>query len=273
MTDPARGARALRGLAQGAPPRWAVVAGSGLSGLAQAFTLHASLDYARVPGLALPSVEGHPGVIHLAAAQRRPVWLCLGRPHFYEHGRMQPIAAFVRTLIDAGVTTLLLTNAAGALDPAYRPGDVMVAADHIFLPGLAGANPLLGPNDPRGPRFPAMAGAYDASLRAALADALASAGLTVRQGVYAMVAGPSYETPAEAAMLRALGADAVGMSTASEAVTARHAGARVAAVSTITNTLVGAGADDTDHAAVVDVSASVAARLGTALAAVIAAGA
>ncbi|MCY3958361.1 MAG: purine-nucleoside phosphorylase, partial [Chloroflexi bacterium] len=184
----------------------------------------------------------------------------------YEHGDMRPIAQFVRVLLDAGVRRLLLTNAAGALDPSYRPGDVMVIADHVFLPGLAGQHPLTGANDPRGERFPALADAYDAALRAALSQALARTGLTVREGVYAMVAGPSYETAAETGLLRLAGADAVGMSTAPEVVVARHGGARVAGVATITNV---AGRDD-DHTSVVDAAAAAAPRLGAALAAVVA---
>lgn len=270
MTDAARGAQVLRQAAAGHPPRWAVVSGSGLAGLADAFHVRQSLDYGQIPGFPAATVVGHPGRLRLAAANDVPVWVCQGRPHFYEHGDMRPIAAFVRVLLDAGVTRLLLTNAAGALNPSYRPGDVMVMADHLFLPGLAGHHPLLGPNDPRGQRFPPLAGAYDPTLRTALSQALRRTGLTVRQGVYAMVAGPSYETPAETALLRQLGADAVGMSTAPEVVVARHAGAAVAAVATITNV---AGTDDpTDdgHATVVSAATAAAPRLGQALAAVIA---
>ena len=269
MTDAARGAKVLRTAAGGTSPRWAVVSGSGLSGLVDAFAVRDTLDYADVPGMPAATVQGHPGRLSLAEANGVPVWICQGRPHFYEHGDMRPIAAFVRVLLDAGVTRLLLTNAAGALDPAFRPGDVMVLTDHLFLPGLAGHHPLLGPNDPRGERFPTLAGAYDPALRAALSPALRRAGLTVREGVYAMVAGPSYETPAETALLRRLGADAVGMSTAPEAVVARHAGAAVAAVATITNVAGTAEPTDDGHAAVLDTASAVASHVGAALAEVI----
>ena len=270
MTAASGGAQVLRDVAGADPPRWAVVGGSGLSGLADAFRLRRTLDYADVPGFPVATVVGHPGRLSLAEADGVPVWLCRGRPHFYEHGDMRPIAAFVRVLLDAGVTRLLLTNAAGALDPTYRPGDVMVVTDHLFLPGLAGHHPLIGPNDPRGQRFPPLAGAYDPALRAALGEALARTGLTVREGVYAMVAGPSYETPAETELLRRLGADAVGMSTSPEVVVARHAGASVAAVAVITNVAGTADPTDAGHTTVVDAAASVAPRLGRALAAVVA---
>lgn len=269
MTNAARGAEVLQAAAGSRPPRWAVVSGSGLSGLAEAFDARRTLHYAEVPGLPGATVVGHPGQLSLAEAGGVSVWICQGRPHFYEHGDMRPIAAFVRVLLEAGVTHLLLTNAAGALNTAYRPGDVMVIRDHLFLPGLAGQHPLIGPNDPRGPRFPPIAGAYDPALRVALGQALAHTGLTVREGTYAMVAGPSFETPAETALLRFLGADAVGMSTAPEVVVARHAGASVAAVATITNV---AGIEEStgdSHAQVVNTASAVAPHLGAALAAVV----
>jgi len=269
VTDAARGAEILRAASRGCPPRWAVVSGSGLSGIADAFDLRQTLDYRDVPGFPTATVVGHPGRLGLAKASGVPVWLCQGRPHFYEHGDMRPIATFVRVLLTAGVTHLLLTNAAGALNPGYRPGDVVVIADHLFLPGMAGHHPLLGPNDPRGERFPALAGAYDVALRVALRQMLSQKGLTVREGVYAMVAGPSFETAAETKLLRHLGADAVGMSTAPEVVVARHAGASVAAVATITNM---AGTDDPadhGHTTVVDTASAAAPRVGAAVAAVI----
>ena len=269
MTEAARGAEVLRAVAGGNPPAWAVVSGSGLAGLADAFDVCRTLDYREVPGFPGATVVGHPGCLRLATAGGVPTWICQGRPHFYEHGDMRPIARFVGVLLDAGATRLLLTNAAGALNPAYRPGDVMVLTDHLFLPGLAGHHPLAGPNDPRGERFPAMAGAYDSTLRGALSQELKRAGLTVREGVYAMVAGPSYETPAETALLRQLGADAVGMSTAPEVVVARHAGAEAAAVATITNVAGTPELEDDGHAAVVDTASAAAPRLGAALAAVI----
>ena len=269
MTAAARGAEVLRAAGGVVPPQWAVVSGSGLSGLAEAFDLGRSLDYADVPGFPVATTAGHPGRLHLAAAHGVPVWVCQGRPHFYEHGDMRTVATFVRVLLAAGVTRLLLTNAAGALNPAYRPGDVMVLTDHVFLPGLAGHHPLVGPNDRRGERFPAMADAYDPTLGAVLSEQLTRAGLTVRQGVYAMVAGPSYETAAETALLRQLGADAVGMSTAPEVVVARHGGATIGAVATITNVAGVEELSDEGHLAVVDMASRAAPAVGSALATVV----
>ncbi|MDE2901621.1 MAG: purine-nucleoside phosphorylase [Chloroflexota bacterium] len=269
MTDAARGGEVLRAAAGGTPPRWAVVSGSGLSEVVDGFDLLRTLDYADVPGFPIATVVGHPGRLRLVKAHGVPVWICQGRPHFYEHGDMRPIATFVRILLDAGVTHLVLTNAAGALNPKYRPGDVMVVTDHLFLPGLAGHHPLLGPNDPRGERFPTLAGAYDAELRAALSGALRQTGLSVREGVYAMVSGPSFETSAETTLLRQAGADAVGMSTAPEVVIARHAGAAVGAVSTITNVAGVEDSTDEGHSAVVETASAVAPKLGRALAATI----
>ena len=268
----AAGAAALLELAGDSPARWAVVAGSGLAALAEAFEPVGEMAYADVPGFVAPSVEGHPGRLVLARAGAQAVWLCLGRPHFYEHGEMAPIARFVRTLADAGVRRLLITNAAGGVNPAFAAGDVMVIRDHLFLPGLMGQHPLVGANDPRGPRFPALHDAYQAELRSRLAAALAANGLRVHEGVYAMVAGPSYETPAEAKLLAALGADAVGMSTAPEVVVARHAGLGLAAVSIITNPAGAATASGATHDEVVNVSAEVAPRLGAALRTVVVGG-
>ena len=259
----------MRDLAGPTPPAWAVIAGSGLAALADAFEVVAEHGYREIPGLVETSVEGHPGRLLLARAGSVPVWLCLGRPHFYEHRDMAPIAAFVRTLADAGVRTLVVTNAAGALADGFVRGDVMSIRDHLFLPGMAGQHPLAGPNPDEGPRFLDMHGAYDLDLRRALERELRARRVPVRTGVYAMVAGPSYETPAEVGLLRAVGADAVGMSTAPEVLVARHAGMRVAALSVITNVAAEDAAGADTHAAVVDVSTRTAPDLGAAIAAVI----
>ena len=269
LADVTAGGMRLREFAGDPSPSVAIVSGSGLAPLAEAFDATTTHMYADIPGFTPPSIEGHPGQLVLATAGLARVWLCLGRPHFYEHGDMAPIVSFVRTLTAAGIRTLILTNAAGAIDPGYRTGDVVVIDDHIFLPGLAGHHPLLGANGAGGPRFPSMQDAYDGPLSGSLADALAAAGLTVRRGVYAMVSGPSYETAAEVMLLRSVGVHAVGMSTAPEAVVARHAGMRVAAISVITNAAAGVG--DT-HGQVIQVTAEVAQKLGRALRAVVEAG-
>jgi purine-nucleoside phosphorylase len=158
----------------------------------------------------------------------------------------------VRVMRQLGAHTLIVTNAAGGVNPAYRPGDFMLIRDHINMPGLAGANPLLGPNDERfGERFPALANAYSAQLRA-LAHSIAASSpeIMLHEGVYTMVGGPNYETGAELRFLRAVGTDAVGMSTVPEVVVARHAGMQVLGLSLITNTATGNETGEVNHAEV-----------------------
>ena len=266
MTDPSRGAEVLRAEGSGVAPRWAVIAGSGLAGLVESFHSSAILDYSKISGMPTATVAGHPGQLHLAMAGGVPVWVCQGRPHFYVTGTMEPVVNFIRTLMGAGVTRFVFTNSAGAVDKSYRPGDVMIVADHLFLPGLTGAHPLVGPNDSVGDRFPDLSAAYDQGFRACIETELSNSGFTVREGIYAMVSGPSYETPAEVSMLRGLGVHAVGMSTAPEVVVARHGGAAVVAVSTITNLAGELGDTATDHGAVIDIAAAGASRLGAAIA-------
>jgi purine-nucleoside phosphorylase len=177
-----------------------------------------------------------------------------GRFHLYEGYTPQTVTFPVRVMHALGASLLLATNAAGGINPTYRPGDFMLLADHINLPGLMGFNPLIGPNDERlGERFPALASAYDAQLRE-LARAVADrdSELTLREGVYAMSSGPHFETAAELRFLRTIGADAVGMSTAPEVVVARHMGMRVLGISLITNMATGAQDEEVSHAEVLD---------------------
>jgi purine-nucleoside phosphorylase len=159
-----------------------------------------------------------------------------GRFHFYEGYTMQEVTFPVRLLRALGCDTLLVTNAAGGLRPEWRVGDIMRIADQIFLPGMAGQHPLIGPNDDTlGPRFPAMVGAFENELVDLARSAATELGIPLREGVYCMLAGPSFESAAELRMLRGLGADAVGMSTAPEVIVARHMGMRVLGFSLITN--------------------------------------
>jgi purine-nucleoside phosphorylase len=213
-----------------------IVLGSGLGGLADAVTSPVVVPFAEVPGLAAATVAGHAGRLLFGTFAGVSCAALQGRLHFYEGHDMATVTFAVRLLHALGVETLILTNAAGGLNPDYRAGDLMLIRDHLFLPGLAGFHPLRGPNDARlGPRFPAMVDAYDAGLRG-LAKAVAGArSWTLREGVYAMVAGPSYETSAELRFLRLAGADAVGMSTCPETVVARHAGMRVLGISLVAN--------------------------------------
>jgi xanthosine phosphorylase len=174
-----------------------------------------------------------------------PALVLQGRAHLYEGTSLEAIVAPVRALRLAGVETLVLTNAAGALRAELRPGGLMLLADHI---NLTGANPLVGPNDDAlGPRFPSLRDAYDPRLRAVLRATAADLGIALGEGVYLAVSGPSFETPAEIRAFRALGADAVGMSTVHEVIAARHAGLRVAAISAITNLAEGLSDEPVSH--------------------------
>jgi purine-nucleoside phosphorylase len=266
-------------------PAWAIIAGSGLSGLADRLSDSVRLPYGDIPGWPAVGVAGHAGELALGRLDGTPVAVAAGRAHLYEGHPPRDLVFGLRALHALGARSLVVTNAAGGLDPSFEPGDVMILRDHLFLPGLVGQSPLGGPNDERlGPRFPGMVAAYDPALRAAAREALATEGLVGHEGVYVMVAGPSYETPAEARLLRTLGADAVGMSTAPEVVAARHMGMRVLGLSLITNRVamrqdgVSEGdegdAQTTDgaalHAEVTDVGARTAPRLARAIARVIA---
>lgn len=217
-------------------PRVALILGSGLGALADQLDEAVVVPYAEVPGFHEPKVPGHRGELAVGLLSGQPVAVLRGRFHFYEGYSMQEVTFPVRLLRALGCHTLLVTNAAGGLRADWQVGDIMRIADHIFLPGFAGHHPLIGPNDERfGPRFPAMLGAYESDLVPVARAVAAAQGLTLREGVYCMLAGPSFETGAEMRMLRALGADAVGMSTAPEVIVARHGGMRVLGFSLITN--------------------------------------
>ncbi|XP_053909069.1 purine nucleoside phosphorylase [Cuculus canorus] len=230
----------------GAAPQVGLVCGSGLGALAQDLEEPRTFAYADIPGFPRSTVAGHAGLLLVGRLGGAVVAVLQGRFHLYEGYSPAQVVMPVRTLALLGVHTLVLTNAAGSLSPDLLPGDLLVIRDHIDLPGLGGRNALVGPNDERfGPRFPAMAAAYDRSLRR-LALRCAPAALRPRPGVYCGVGGPSYETPAECRLLRRLGAHAVGMSTVAEAVAARHCGLRLLGLSLITNAAPGDDDDDED---------------------------
>ncbi len=223
-----------------------LVLGSGLGGLADALQGARRVSYAKLPHLAASTVIGHAGQLVVGRWQDRDVIVLAGRVHCYEGHDFRHVAMPVRLLASLGVSTLVVTNAAGALHTRMQPGDLMLLSDHI---NLQGGNPLIGPNDDRlGPRFPDMTQAYDAELRAIAHQVAASQGLALKDGVYVALSGPSYETPAEIRMLAALGGDAVGMSTVPEVIAARHMGLRVLGLSCITNMGAGLGHGLLDHA-------------------------
>ncbi len=230
-------------------PEVALILGSGLGDLAGEVRDATAIPYEEIPHFARSTVPGHAGRLLLGTLADVPVVLMQGRFHFYEGYSPQVLTLPVRALGALGARTLFVTNAAGGINPAYRPGDFMLIADHLNLPGLAGANPLVGPNDERfGERFPPLAKAYDAGLRSLAREVAGTLpDLTLHQGVYAMVTGPSFETGAELRFLGAVGADAVGMSTAPEVVVARHMGMKVLGISLITNTATGAESENINH--------------------------
>jgi purine-nucleoside phosphorylase len=241
----------------GDPPEVAVVLGSGLGVAAAALEDARSIAFHEIPGWPRSTVEGHAGEMRRGTLGGVEVLLQLGRVHYYEGYAVEEVVRPVRAEIAWGARAVILTNAAGGLNPGFRAGSLMAIEDHI---NLTGRNPLRGANDAsRGPRFPDMTDAWDGDARAALLDCAREIGVTLVRGVYAGLTGPSYETPAEVRMLRALGADAVGMSTVLEALAARHMGAKLAGLSCITNAAAAAGGPKLTHEDVQRAAASAAA--------------
>jgi purine-nucleoside phosphorylase len=246
-------------------PAVGVVLGSGLGALAERVESRVVIPYEEIPEFPATSVPGHAGKLVVGLLSGVPVAMLQGRVHLYEGASAQDVTFGVRLLGWFGVRSLLLTCAAGAVNPAFAPGQLVRIADHL---NLTGANPLTGPNDDRlGTRFPDMGGPYDARLGEVLHACAARAGLALPTGVYAGLAGPSYETPAEIRMLRTLGADLVGMSTVLEVIAARHAGVRVAALALVTNLAAGLAVAPIGHDEVLAAGAAARERLGPLLAA------
>jgi purine-nucleoside phosphorylase len=251
-------------------PAAGVVLGSGLSGFADRLERAVTIPYDEIPGFPAARVPGHPGKLvvgELAGADgaRVVVAAMSGRVHAYEGWPAADVAFGARVLCGLGVRALLVTNAAGGVNPAYAPGDLVRIVDHV---NLSGVNPLAGENDERlGPRFPDLSEAYDARLGRLLDEAAAEAGVPLGVGVYACMLGPSYETPAEIRMLRAIGADLVGMSTVPEVVAARHMGVPVAGLSVVTNLAAGLTRRTLSHEEVSETAERVKAALGAVAAA------
>jgi len=234
-------------------PEEALILGSGLGPLADALEDPDRIPYETIPNWPLSTVLGHSGELVVGRLESRPLIILRGRAHYYEGYAMPQVTFPVRVLQLLGVKTLILTNAAGAVNPAFTPGNLMLLTDHLNLLGMAGPNPLRGPNDERfGPRFPDMSQVYDLKLRALALQVAREEDLTLYQGVYVCLAGPSFETPADLRFLRAIGADAVGMSTVPEAIVARHGGLRVMAVSGISNQANLDGSTVTSHEEVLE---------------------
>uniref|UniRef100_A0A0X3PDX2 Purine nucleoside phosphorylase n=1 Tax=Schistocephalus solidus TaxID=70667 RepID=A0A0X3PDX2_SCHSO len=222
-------------------PEICIICGSGLGKIAELITPLTSFRYDDIEGFPTPSVDGHDGNLIFGEYCGRNVVVMQGRPHIYEGFSMAQMALPLRVMKMLGVHTVIITSAAGGLNPDYRVGDIVILKDHINLMGVLGTNPLVGPNDERfGPRFIPLSKAYTKELRdiAKSAGASLNPPVDLREGIYIQVSGPCFETIAEAKLFRSFGADVVGMSTANEVVTAVHANMKVLAISLVTNKVV-----------------------------------
>jgi len=249
-------------------PDLAIVLGSGLGDFAGTLSDAVSMSYADLPHWPASKVIGHEGVMVVGAVAGRTIVALAGRCHLYEGHDLKTVTFAVRALGLLGVKKLLLTNAAGGVNPGFSQGALMVIDDHI---NLMGSNPLVGPNDDRfGVRFPDMSEVYSRRLRAIADEAGQSLGMTLPHGIYVGLLGPSYETPAEIRFLRTIGADAVGMSTVPEAIVARHMGLDVLGISCITNPAAGVLPEPLHHDEVMEVARRVSGEFMALLEAIIA---
>jgi purine-nucleoside phosphorylase len=240
-------------------PEVAVVLGSGLGGLADRLTDAVRIPYAEIPGFHVPTVEGHTGELVVGTLGGRSIVAQSGRFHLYEGHGADVAALPARLFAELGVKIFIVTNAAGGVRSDLGPGTLMLITDHL---NLTGQNPLTGPALTGEARFPDMSTAYDPELRALARDVARGQGTELKQGVYAALLGPSYETPAEIRMLRTLGADAVGMSTAPEVIVANARGMRCLGISTVTNAAAGVSESKLSHAEVMETARQVGRRLG-----------
>lgn len=247
-----------------ATPKVGVILGSGLGGFADTLESRVALPYADLPHFPRSSVPGHAGKLVLGSLGGEPIVAMQGRVHFYEGYAPAEVAFPARVLCALGIRSLVVTNAAGGIHASLRPGDLMAITDHI---NLSGWNALVGPNDDRlGPRFPDMSQAYHPALLERLLAIASRQKVDLKRGVYAILSGPSYETPAEIRALRVLGADAVGMSTVPEVVAATHMGVKVAGISCITNLAAGIGNKPLSHEEVAETANRVTATFSRLLA-------
>ena len=244
----------------GRAPSVAIILGSGLGGLAGEVENAVRISYADLPGFPTSGVTGHAGELVAGIFAGQPVLMLAGRAHYYEHGDAAAMRPVLEALAGIGITRLILTNAAGSLEPDMPLGSIMLITDHI---NFSGANPLFGESTDR--RFVGLTQAYDAGIRAAFEQAAAATGTPLHKGVYMWFSGPSFETPAEIRMARVMGANAVGMSTVPEVILARFLGLRVAACSVITNLAAGMTGAELSHQETKDMAPLGGARLATVL--------
>lgn len=249
--------------AAGFTPSIAIVLGSGLSSLAKSLVGGEPIPYGEIDGMPASAIEGHEGSLYAAEVSGVPVAAFAGRVHTYEGHSPQIATHAVQQVVEEGCKIMILTNAAGGIDPELEVGAPCLISDHL---NLTGTNPLIGPHDKRGPRFLDLSEVYSKELRAVAH----SVDPDLKEGVYAGLMGPVYETPAEVRMLRTLGASLVGMSTVLEAIAARYLGARVLGISVVTNLAAGLSPDPLSHDEVAEAGRSAAARLERLLSGVIA---
>ncbi|MEA3345531.1 MAG: purine-nucleoside phosphorylase [Chloroflexota bacterium] len=239
-------------------PRIGLVLGSGLGRLAERIAGANVLPYDAIPHFPRPSVEGHAGRLVAGRLGKHQVLTMEGRLHYYEGHSLQQVTFPIRVMQRLGIDMLIVTNAAGGLNPDFEPGDIMLITDQLNLAAMAGLSPLRGPDRPElGPRFPSMSEAYDLQLRRLTHRVASAQGLSLREGVYCMLAGPHFETPADLRFLRSIGVDAVGMSTVPEVLVARHGGMRVLGLSVISNVArpeAGSAGKEEGHAGVLAVA-------------------
>lgn len=249
------------------PPELGLILGSGLGSYADGFEQALKIPYHDIPGFPVSTVAGHAGALVFGRIHGVPAVAMQGRVHAYEGHSAQTVAFPVRVLWQLGVRTLIVTNAAGGVNEQLEAGDLVAIVDHL---NLTGGNPLIGPNEERfGTRFPDLSSVWTKRLRALARDVAASAGIALKEGVYAGVLGPNYETPAEVRMLRTLGADVVGMSTVYEAIAAGHLGMDLLGVSCVTNLAAGVGDTILDHDDVQRVAAQAHEKFATLIDAVV----
>lgn len=236
-------------------PTIGLILGSGLGSIGDQIEDAEYYNYGEIPNFPVSTVEGHAGRLVIGKFQGKEVVAMQGRFHYYEGYNMQEITMPVRVMKLLGVETIVVTNAAGAANPNFTPGDLMIISDHI---NLSGSNPLFGKNlNEFGTRFPDMSNAYNKELRAKVKDIANNLNIKVQEGVYAMFSGPTYETPSEVRMARILGADAVGMSTVPEVIVANHSGINVIGISCMTNMAAGILDQPLNHEEVMETSARV----------------
>ncbi|HJR81319.1 MAG TPA: purine-nucleoside phosphorylase [Anaerolineales bacterium] len=237
----------------GQQSRVGIILGSGLNDLADSVQQADMIPYGELPNWPVSTVQGHAGRLVIGQLEGQKVFIMQGRIHFYEGYSMSQITLPVRVMQRLGLEIMIVTNAAGGVNPSFTPGDVMLITDHLNLIGMMGMNPLMGPNiDELGPRFPDMSQAYDRTLMDIARNVAAQNDIPLQEGVYCALSGPSFEGPADLRFLRLAGADAVGMSTVPEVIVARHGGLRVLGFSGISNKANLDGSTMTTHEEVIE---------------------